>query len=359
MSVFASEMPRIQTPHPTAKIEKNVDTFASTIPVVDISKFHNTATRKEFLESLEKALEVGFFAVINPGVDISAIEKGYSAFSDFFKSSRQDKMTMHRPELSGQRGYTPGETALGSNSADSKEFVHIGQSRNVWPSHMKLEEPAMELYAKLRELGQPILQAIALLLGKSDDYLTSMTKDGDDLMRALHYTANPKDGIWAAEHTDIDLLTLLPHASEKGLEVQIKGEWVPVYVPKNALIVNVGDMLETFSNGRWPSCNHRVKSTTPDTERESIVFFIHPTSETVIKPLANEPAKYPEGTRLEYLFLRLFSLRLLSGELEKTVIDGPFINRIKKMVDDNTAAEAVNRWYQGYQKTLSQIAQGK
>lgn len=345
------------TLHPTQPTERvsNVEQrpFAPTVPVIDISQFENPATRGEFLKSLEKAAEVGFFAVINPEIDVDTIQAGYDAFKKFFASKREQKMSINKPELNGQRGYVPGETALGSKKADNKEFVHIGESDNLWPPHMDLEEPAMRLFYKLKEMSQPLLQAIALVLGQRDDFLTGMTEKGANLLRALHYFLNPQEGLWATEHTDIDLLTILPFASEEGLEVEINGEWIPVIVPKNALIVNVGDMLEAYSNGRFPSCNHRVRCTKPNTERESIVFFIHPTDTTVIGPLGEEPHKFPFGTRLEYLFLRLFSLGLLSREMDEQVVKGSFIGRIKKMVEENQAAEAVNRWYKGFQKTFT------
>ncbi len=325
-----------------------------TIPVVDISKFHNASTRQAFLTSLEKALEVGFFAVINPDVDVSAIQRGYDAFHEFYELPEAQRRAIYDPKLNGQRGYFPGETALGQKAADSKEFVHIGPKDNLWPEDMDLETPAMELYQKLSELGQPIMGAISLLLGQPDDFLSSMTNEGDNLMRSLHYFRNPQNGIWGAEHTDIDLLTLLPYASEKGLEIEVNGEWKPVVVPKDSLIVNVGDMLESYSNGRWPSCNHRVRCTEADTERESIVFFIHPTSETVIKPLGTTTPRYPEGTRLEYLLLRLFTIKLLDKQGDQDVIEGKFISRIEEMVKAGTAAEAVQRWYNGFQTRLAE-----
>ena len=327
--------------------------FHSSIPVVDISKFDHPATQNEFLGSLEKGLQVGFFAVVNPDIDIKTIKDGYDAFAQFFASPQAAKNSIHHPELHGQRGYVPSETALNTKSADSKEFVHIGSSNNFWPNHMDLEGPALRLRDKLKEMGQPLLRAIALLLGEREDFLTNMTQQGENLMRALHYYKNPKDGIWAAEHTDIDLLTILPYASEKGLQVEINGQWVPIYVPENALIVNVGDMLEAYSNGRWPSCKHRVMSTTPDSDRESIVYFIHPTSETVIRPLGKEPPRYPIGTRLEYVMLRLFSLKLLSKEGAQGVITGDFIKRIKTMVDGNVAADSVKQWFKGFQSSLA------
>ena len=148
---------------------------------------------------------------------------------------------------------------------------------------------------------------MSILLKQDENFLTDMTAQGSNLMRPIHYPPNPREGVWARKHTDIDLLTVLPFASEKGLEVKIDRKWVSVQVPEDALIFNVGDMAEAYSNGKWPSCKHQVVSRTPDTTRESVVFFVHPTSDTIIKPFGEESPQYPEGTQWDYLSLRLDS----------------------------------------------------
>ncbi|HEV8052470.1 MAG TPA: 2OG-Fe(II) oxygenase family protein [Parachlamydiaceae bacterium] len=352
-----------QSVYSVSEIKEQQSSF-SNIPVIDISKFECTETRNEFLTSLEKGLKFGFFAVVNPELDINTIEKGYEAFGKFFKSSKEEKMAINKPDLRGQRGYLYHEIALGNTTADSKEYLHIGSKNsnvaNVWPTHMDLEGPAMALFDKLKEIGQPILRGIALVLGQREDFFTEMTDNGENLMRALHYYKNPLGGVWAAEHTDIDLLTILPYASEKGLEIEVNGKWEQVVVPKNALVINVGDMLEAFSNG-FPSCKHRVRSTTPDTERESVVFFIHPQDGTMIRPLENEKQihKYPKGTRLDYLFLRLFSNGQLTESQGEEVIKGKFVKRIEQMVKAGTAADSVKLWYEGFQKSVLHIQMQK
>jgi isopenicillin N synthase-like dioxygenase len=331
-------------------------TLNSNIPIVDISKYKNTETRKEFLESLEKALNFGFFAFVDPNLDVDNIERGYAAFREFFSSTDEQKFAIHDPEARGQAGYIRFEQALGNLVPDSKEYLHIGRETatfpNIWPKHMDLEGPAMSLYNQLKRISKPLLEGIAEVLGQRYDFFTEMTENGENLMRALHYFPNPKDGVWAAEHTDIDLITLLPYASEEGLEIEINGKWEQVVVPKNALVVNVGDQLEAFSNG-FPSCKHRVRSTKPDTERYSVVFFCHPTDNTTIKPVPGrgEP-KYPEGSRLDYLFLRLFSNGQLTEEHGKEVIKGNFIQKIEEMVKVKTAAKSVELWHAGFQKSV-------
>lgn len=329
--------------------------FAPTIPVVDISQFENTAMRGVFLASLEKGLKVGFFGVVNPALDLQTIQEGYAAFQQFFASSHAEKMKIHDPKVNGQRGFVPGETAVGSSVKDMKEFVHIGCKDNIWPKHMDLEGPAMRLYRKMMELRIPLLRATSLLLGKEENFLTDATAYGENLMRALHYYPKPKGTELGVAHTDTGLMTILPYASEVGLELKQKNEWIPVVVPRNSLVINVADMLEVLSNGAWPSCEHRVISTVPNKVRESIVFFIHPTDDMVIKPLGKTAPRYPEGTRLEHLNLRLFTIKLLSKEREQQVINGEFVKRIKHMIDTNTASESVHRWYLGYQKILNEL----
>lgn len=329
----------------------------SNVPIVDISKYRNPETRKEFLESLEKALKFGFFAFVDPELDIDNIERGYAAFREFFSSSDEQKWAINDPQARGQAGYIRFEQALGNLVPDSKEYLHIGRRTanfpNIWPKHMDLESPAMSLYDQLHGISKPLLEGIAEVLGQRYDFFTEMTEKGENLMRALHYFANPKDGVWAAEHTDIDLITLLPYASEEGLEIEIDGKWEQVVVPKNALVVNVGDQLEAFSNG-FPSSKHRVRSLKPDTERYSVVFFCHPRDADIIKPVqgTGEP-KYPEGSRLDYLFLRLFSNGQLTEQQGKEVIKGKFIQRIEDMVKAKTASDSVVRWHAGFHKSVN------
>ena len=331
----------------TEKIKKDHNDFNSSIPVVDMS-----LPQHKMLEQMQTGLEKGFFAVINSNANSDLIEAGYAAFERFFASSDHNKMKLNRPETMNQRGFVFTEKALGSDKGDCKEFFHIGPSNNDFSSAKELEIPIMHLYKELIQVGQPIMEAMALSVGLSGDIFTYMTRNGENLMRAINYFPDPENGIWAAAHTDIDLLTVLPCASGKGLQLLIDGQWVDVTVPKNAFIVNVGDMGTAFTNGKWRSCIHRVQNTENGVGRQSIVMFFHPTNDTIVEPLMGGRAHYPNGTRLEYLMLRLFSLGYLKGNAAKEVIEGRFINQIKEMVDDQVAAPDVITWYEGFKKTL-------
>lgn len=335
-------------------IQTQTPVFESNIPVIDISKYDNTP---EFIDAMDKALQRGFFAVVNSEMDLEAFERGYQIFHDFFSKSLEEQKLMSRPDENGQRGfiYSQENNGKADEKPDPKGFYHVGATNNIFPKGM--EKPVMDLYEQLNKLSQPILKAIALALGQREDFFTSRTEMGDKLMRAIHYYPNPKDDNWAAAHRDTGFLTLLPYASGEGLEVEIDEKWTMVQVPKNALVFNVADFLEIYSNGRYPSCNHRVRCTKPNVERESIVFFIHPTSETMVEPLIalDQKKTYPAGTRWEHLALRLFSINLLKENQHAEVTQGRLIKRIEEMVNAGIAADSVVRWHNSYLNKVQEL----
>jgi isopenicillin N synthase-like dioxygenase len=129
-------------------------------------------------------------------------------------------------------------------------------------------------------------------------------------LRLLHYASvqsRPEDGIFAAgAHSDYGMLTLLLTDEHRGLQVQTKqGEWIDISPRKGAFIVNLGDMLERWSNGLFRSTQHRVL-TAGDAERYSIPFFYEPNFDTQVECLAvccsvENPPKYPPTTSGRYL----------------------------------------------------------
>jgi isopenicillin N synthase-like dioxygenase len=96
--------------------------------------------------------------------------------------------------------------------------------------------------------------------------------------------------VWAAEHADINLITALPRATAKGLEVRTTDGWVDATPPHGHVVVNAGIMLDHISNGLMPAGVHRVVADPSDPDpdpdgRISVVQFCHPTPWTVLAPL--------------------------------------------------------------------------
>lgn len=354
-------------------IEAQEMAFDATIPVLDMNEYLQPETKEKFIKELYQALsEVGFFAVINTGVDPQILESGYQACFDFFALPSEQKMRMNDPGLCGQRGYVPGECAKGSSSGDFKEFYHVGRTRsaeelqalgimpNIWPENFDLQKPLCALYSALEEHGVLLERAIAEAIGERSDLFTEMTRDGELLLRAIHYPANPpQDRVWASEHTDIDLLTILPCATADGLQVLNKnGEWIDIRVPQNAFIVNGGDMLENITNGEFRSGLHRVVAKEGNYERYSIVLFVHPRSQDRLDPLpgcidrTGGVRKYARANRLELLQERLVDLGLASFSMMQDLAASGLMERLievgraspdamKKLKEAGLASEAI------------------
>lgn len=300
--------------------------FDATIPVLDMNDYLQPETKDKFVQELREAFyDVGFFAVINTGVEKEVLDAAYEAAAQFFTQPFEEKLLAMDPKSGGDRGYTAGESAEGHYEMDHKEFYSIGrtlsqkdrerlnQFENVWPTKTELEAPFTTLYSAL-EMHKVILEeAMAEALEIDSDFFTEMTSEGETILRSIHYPENPSEGqFWAAEHTDTGLFTILPSPTGPGLQVlNTEGEWIDVVTPKNSFIVNAGDMLQNITNGEFTSGIHRVVGKQDGRERYAFTFFVHPRSEDSIDPLAvciertGGVAEYPTATRQEFFEMRM------------------------------------------------------
>ncbi len=238
------------------------------IPSLDLSQFTKGGPeeRQHFVHELGRAYtEIGFVAIKNHALTEEVQEKLYQAAETFFALPDEIKQKYEDPALQGQRGYIGKlkEHAKGRSTPDLKEFYHIGQTidpgdqitadypQNVFPEEVPdLEKYGLAAYHALQETGISMLQAIALFLGIDEHYFDERVRKGNSILRPIHYfpvkdpSLFPKGAVRAAEHTDINLITLLMGASAEGLQVLRKdGRWIPITALPEQLVVNVGDML--------------------------------------------------------------------------------------------------------------------
>jgi len=325
--------------------------FDSTIPVLNLPDYYNESTRADFLNNLEKAAsEVGFFGLTGTGVDVDLLGRSYEQIIAFFDRDFDEKMALKTAD--GQRGYVPGESAKGENRVDFKEFLHVGRElsaedlqrlkycENVWPENDSEFKSAMnELFNAMDGCKDALGDAITEVLQKEPGFINEMIGEGDCLMRAIHYPANPPaNAIWAGAHTDIDFLTILPRSTAKGLQVLNKeGAWVDVVVPDGAFIINCGDMLENLTNGYFRSAYHRVVDSGTGGGRYSVVFFVHPRSDDRLDPLptfiekTGGVRKYANVNRLELLAERLIDLGLASRPLMEYFVQSGAIEKLREV----------------------------
>jgi isopenicillin N synthase-like dioxygenase len=313
------------------------------IPSLDLENFYgNNAQKKEqFVSSLGTAFHnIGFIAVRNHFLDASLQERLYATIRQFFSLPDQVKSRYERTDLAGQRGYTGKgkEHAKGRNTGDLKEFYHVGQELspselkkegyppNIWPEEVPdFRSTAVDTYRALEKTGAYLLRAIALYLRLPENYFDDKILHGNSILRPIHYypierpDEVPADAVRAAEHGDINLITLLMGASADGLQVlRHDGKWIPITALPNQLVVNVGDMLERLTNGVLKSTIHRVVNPPRElmnTARFSIPFFMHPRSEMSLASLTqcvtpSNEKRWEDITAGEFLDQRLAEIGL-------------------------------------------------
>jgi isopenicillin N synthase-like dioxygenase len=283
------------------------------IPSLDLADFcqGNEAQKKKFVAELGAAYNnIGFVAIRSHFLTDELSDKLYTLIKKFFAMQDSIKQRYEIPGLAGQRGYIGKgkEHAKGRNTGDLKEFYHVGQEvldndpikkeypDNVWPAEIpELKEVALEVYRRLEKTGVYMLRAIALYLNLPEDYFDAKVRHGNSILRPIHYypiedpDSVPADAVRAAEHGDINLITLLMGASADGLQVLRRdGKWIPITALPEQLVVNVGDMLERLTNKKLKSTIHRVVNPPRESmnkPRYSIPFFMHPRSEMSLAAL--------------------------------------------------------------------------
>jgi len=280
----------------------------------------------------------GFAVICDHGLATGLIEAALASTKAFFALPEASKRRYFLPNGAGQRGYTPfgRETAKGAVVHDLKEFWHVGRELppehpyrdampdNLWPTEIDPFRPAVYgLYQALDRLGVQVLRAIARHLGLAGDALDEAVRDGNSVLRLLHYppVAPDAEGVRAEAHEDINAITLLLGAEEAGLELLDRdGRWLAVDPPPGAVVCNIGDMLQRLTNGVLPSTTHRVVNPAPERRhlsRYSTPFFLHFAPNFRLKTLKSCIARkggdaFPTVlTADEFLHQRLRDLKLL------------------------------------------------
>jgi len=313
----------------------------SAIPSVDLKDFvSGDPKRKEkFVEEIGAAFEdIGFVALSGHFLSDELVENLYAEIKKFFNLPQEVKDRYEIEGIGGQRGYTSfgKEHAKGKKEGDLKEFWHFGQYvednaklEAEYPDNVTVEElpdfneVGKETYKMLEKTAKYVLRALALHLGLEETYFDDHIKNGNSILRPIHYppiTEEPKNAVRAAAHGDINLITLLMGAHGKGLQVKDhEGNWVDAIAKSDQLMINVGDMLSRLSNNKLKSTIHQVVNPPKElwgTSRYSIPFFMHPVSDMPLNCLENcideeHPKAFKDITAGEYLHERLIDLGLI------------------------------------------------
>ena len=265
--------------------------------------------------------EIGFFYIKNHGIPQDLIDRVYDNARRFFALPMQEKekyaiehSACHRgwfrmggenldPEKQKQTGDLKEGFKIGRDLPPDHERVKAGlplHGPDVWPNLPGWRGVMQDYYDRLVELGKTILSAFAVSLGLEKDYFEPWLCITMTTLGPLHYP--PQTGriteaqLGAGAHTDFGCLTLLHQDSSGGLQVQgLDGSWIDAPPIPGTYVVNIGDMMERWTNGVFRSTPHRVINTSGQ-ERYSLPFFFDPDFYAPVEclPTCLQPGETPK-----------------------------------------------------------------
>lgn len=288
------------------------------IPVIDVSQLYSDSidARKGVAELIRQAAQdVGFFYIKGHPISKARIEGLVNATKAFFAQDVAVKMQSYIGHSTNHSGYVPeGEEVFGSDGAathiDHKESYDIGYElsdltlarpmlgQNQWPPLPGFKSAVLAYYEEAFALGCRLFGAFALALDLPENYFDENLTAPPSQLRMVHYPydaqATDREGIGA--HTDYECFTLLLPTCD-GLEVMNgEGKWIDAPFRPDCLVVNIGDMLELMSGGRFIATAHRVRKVKQ--ERYSFPLFCSLDYDTTVAALT------PEAEHAQSLSLR-------------------------------------------------------
>jgi len=281
------------------------------IPVIDLKS--DTA-----LQQIEEAYTTIGFAVFTNYFTPQEQTTYHTWFDTMKQFFELDLETKQRYPYEGDTNL--GYSVMGAENVDPtapkdlKESFNYNNTRmgdHLWPELEGFKTLATETVNIADRLTLRLMTRFDKILGRPDMPLTHCHMQNYSTTRVIHYPAytGPLEDkqMRIGEHSDYGTITLLWQINDvPGLEVQdLEGTWHPVPYEKDAVICNIGDLLQRWTNDYFKSTKHRVVNSHIDQERWSMPHFVDPKPGTMVKNLRNEPAKYEPIESLEYLQWRL------------------------------------------------------
>jgi isopenicillin N synthase-like dioxygenase len=303
-----------------------LDSFTQ-LPLVDVSAFYaeDTAARLRAAAALGSAARyAGFLYVAGHRVPQASIERLKLQSKAFFALPLAEKMRWYIGHSKHHKGYVPeGEEIFSDGARDRKEAFDLGfdlppddpevrcgtpmLGPNLWPDVPGFRDDVAAYYDAVFDLGKRLFRGYALALGLAESHFDPLVTKPPSQLRLIHYPYDPEvvDAQGIGTHTDYECFTILL-ATAPGLEVRNgAGVWIDAPPLEGAFIVNIGDMMEIWTNGEFVATAHRVRRV-PE-ERYSFPLFCACDYHTVVEPLpafltSDRPARYPSVTAGDHLY---------------------------------------------------------
>ena len=252
--------------------------------------------------------EIGFFQLVDHGVDRSFLDEYFAAMRSFFALPESTKERIDKVRSPWFRGWERVGAELTDQRVDHREQVDIwseldAQPRDVDPVDLRLEGPNQWLdeatlpgfrslverfQTEMAAIAEQLLAAMCVGLGLAPDHLRSLFGERRmSLVKLIHYPPTPVGEAGVNAHHDTGFVTLLWQHGVPGLQVMNqRGEWIDVPVVADGVVVNLGEMLQGMTGNYFVATTHRVVAAG---ERYSSGYFHGPALTTPLRPLPLDP----------------------------------------------------------------------
>lgn len=317
--------------------------------------------RKAVAARIDEAYRTsGFLQVTGHGIPQAQLDEMLDVTAAFFDLPEAEKRQVVDPDPAANRGYSgEGEEALAYSlgedvaAPDLFEAFNVGRedatgdyydehrrffAPNTWPAApAELREVWLRHQANAWGVADVLLRCFALGLDLDEEFFIDRTRRAIITTRAINYERRPGSPdplpgqLRMGAHTDYGILTILLADNVPGLQVRHDGGWVDVPVEPGSLIINIGDMMATWTNDRWVSTIHRVvpppAGESGPVRRRSVAQFFEADPDCVIECLpsctsADNPPRYEPVEAGEYLLAKILGPRTLQKSAAGTTTGG-------------------------------------
>ena len=280
------------------------------IPIIDISPLVNNEKDQVLIKKMASQMkdackDVGFFYIKNHHISNTHIKSLLKVVKSFFNLSLEEKMKIHIDKSNIFRGYTPLGGELTNGKYDWHECVDFGPNSNKlrkgnakkligpnqWPENQNSFKKILnEHSALMNELGKRITEGLSISLGLPKNYFWPFMNESHNYMRISKYPPilnyqNKVSGDGIGSHIDYGFLTILLQDKVQGLEIKDSdGQWFKAPIIPGTFLINIGHMIQRWTNDYYRATVHRVVSSQKKT-RLSVPFFFEPNYDAVIEPL--------------------------------------------------------------------------
>jgi len=305
---------------------------AEAVPILDLTAFRAgvpgaLAQAAGDLRHIQQTL--GFYYVTGHGVPADLLARSFGQLADFYALPMDAKLALRVDR--NQIGYIPPKASVMktdlahvNRKTDLNEGFSMMRERtpddpkviegvrfsglNKWPDLPGFRETFLAYHREMEALGRRLLPLYALALGKPDTWFDRFFTDAHFYNRTSYYPSAveaEEEQYAIGAHSDHNFMALLPMAQEPGLEYAApSGRWTPAPVVEGAIIVNTGEFLNRWTNGRFRAIPHRV--IVPMRDRYALTFHYSPNDETVCEPIdtcvgPDNPPRYGPKTFLQHL----------------------------------------------------------